>query len=207
MSFFLLVRHAATDAPSGTILGRIPGIHLSQEGIACAQRLAREFRSIDIQELWSSPLERALETAEPLADAALIPIRICQELNEFDYGEWAGRPLTELEKDPRWRRFNRERVDAPVPGGETARDVSKRVAALLARLRSAAGVIVMVTHAEIIRAALANCLRTPNDLFDRVEISHASVTIIRAENDYSQVLMVNGFAELGASGIPLRQGA
>ena len=107
MTTFLLVRHGETDAVGKTIVGRMPGVHLNATGRAHARRLAQRLSRLPIRAIYSSPLERALETAEPLARARNLRIQTCEAANELNFGEWTGKTFAELDSLPEWRRCYR----------------------------------------------------------------------------------------------------
>src|SRR3712207_184002 len=109
MTTFLLIRHALCDPVGHSIAGRRPGVHLNAQGHNQAQRLAERLESILLQAIYSSPLERAQETARPIALSKRGEIRTSEAWTEIDFGEWTGRTLAELQPLPEWQRFNRSR--------------------------------------------------------------------------------------------------
>jgi broad specificity phosphatase PhoE len=177
---FFFVRHASTDA-AGILCGRAADVHLSSKGLLESEELAKRFRNIQITSIWSSPLERASETANSIAKKAALSVFYSESFNEVNYGEWTGRSFDSLASDPRWHRFNVLRDSTRIPGGEHITEVQKRV---LSQLEALAlfyqiGNIVVVTHAEPIRLVVAHWLNSTGYLHDRLEISPASVTILR----------------------------
>jgi broad specificity phosphatase PhoE len=177
---FFLIRHASTDSP-GVLNGRAAGVHLSSRGRLEALELARRLESIKIDAVWSSPLERAGETANPIAAKAGLRVLYSENLNEVNYGEWTGQSFESLASDPRWRNFNLLRGVTRIPGGELITDVQARVLSELDTISIGyeTGNIVVVTHAEPIRVVLACWLNSTGYLHDRVEISPASISIVR----------------------------
>src|SRR5436305_11011237 len=93
MATFFLIRHGANDLLDRAIAGRLPGVHLNAHGRQQAERLAERLAQEPIRRIYSSPLERARETAQPLADRLGLEMRIAPELNEIDFGDWAGQAL------------------------------------------------------------------------------------------------------------------
>jgi probable phosphomutase (TIGR03848 family) len=190
----LLVRHGVTPTTGKVLPGRAAGLHLSDEGRkqadAAAQRIARVPK---IAAIYSSPLERARETAAPLARARRMPIRIERGLLECDFGGWTGRKLDELRKKPEWDVVQRHPSAFRFPDGESFTEMQARVTGALARLvaQHPGRVVVAVSHADPIKAAVAHALGMPLDLFQRVVIGTASITAIAYGRTDSSVLTVN----------------
>lgn len=197
MSTFFLIRHAASIASSDVLSGRAPGIALSGIGREQARGLARRFAEVELAAVWSSPMERAVQTAIPLAVVSNLPVNQSQSLNEVEYGDWTGKSFSSLAGDPLWQRFNHSRRDTRIPGGELILDVQKRVVAKLAVLSRQYGGrnIAVVTHAEPIRLVLAYCLESSDYLHDRLEIGPASISIVRWSERQS-VLSINNILSL-----------
>ncbi len=193
MTTFFLVRHAEHALVNDVLVGRTPSIHLAPGGREQAKRLARRFLLSNITSVQSSPRERALETALPISQATGVPLDITPSLDEVDFGEWNGLSFKRLKSDPRWQFWNRRRSQAQAPGGESMLDVQSRVVDHLHRLsvRQPHQRIVLVTHAEIIRAALLYHLGLPLEAYDRIEISPASVTVLRLGVDQADILALN----------------
>jgi len=116
---FHLVRHAAHDRVGTILCGRIPGVHLGTLGKAQAERLAARFASETVAGIHTSPLERAVETAEPIADRLGQPLGICQDIAEIGFGAWSGTTFEALAQDPRWAAWNTARSNSRPPYGET----------------------------------------------------------------------------------------
>lgn len=193
---FLLIRHAEHGLLGRTLAGRMPGVDLSPAGHAQATRLAvsvaREFAPLAA--VYSSPLERAQQTANPLAVRCGLTVETSPALDEVDYGAWTGRAFVELEHDPDWRVWNQRRATAGVPGGETVKAVRERVATGLSQWREKhrGGTVALFSHCETIRVLLLDALGMSQDDFWRMEISPASVSVLIVENDGTRrVLRVN----------------
>jgi probable phosphoglycerate mutase len=141
----------------------------------------------------SSPLERARETAEPLASALSLPVQTDDSFLEVLFGEWEGKPIAELELDPRWRLYNTFRSGTRAPGGELASEMQSRFVAGIERLRTAHPdeTIVIVSHADPIRTALAYYLGMPLDFVQRLEIRPASVSEVEVNEWGPRVLALN----------------
>lgn len=178
MTTFFLVRHALHVLGPGILAGRIPGTRLTDEGHGQAVRVARWFERERVTAVHSSPQERTLETARPIAEQAHITVEIVPALDEVDFGEWAGNSFEMLERDPRWVLWNAKRDSASTPAGETMRDVAKRVVGHIEQVRAGdpAGRIVIVSHAEVIRTAVLHYLGLPFSAFTRIQIDAASIS-------------------------------
>jgi probable phosphomutase (TIGR03848 family) len=201
---FVLIRHGLHQLGGDRIAGRLPGVHLSDEGRAQAERIVPRLDGVRIDAVHVSPMERTRETAAPLARERGLEPQICDDLLEIDYGEWTGRRLDQLSEDERWRRWNTFRSGHRVPGGESMVEVQARAFALLQRLHALHpdGCIALVSHGDVIKALVAQCLGAPLDLFQRIEISPASVTVLVVAELGPWVLCVNHSDQLGALPIP-----
>jgi probable phosphomutase (TIGR03848 family) len=197
MTTFVLIRHADHALLGHTIAGRAPGVRLSPEGVREVEALAARLEGSSIRALYSSPLERARETAAPIAARLRLEVQIADELNEIDFGEWTNRTLADLRELEEWRRFNMFRSGSPIPGGETMVEVQGRMLRLVERLcaRHPGQTVALISHGDVIKAALAHYLGVPLDLFRRIEISPASISIVRMERSGPEVLLINGGAE------------
>ena len=189
----LLVRHGHTAAIGTRLVGRLPGIALTSIGHAQAQRLAVRLEGTRLSALYSSPLERALDTARPLADSAGIEIRQCSGLTELDFGDWTGQTFDELERLPKWHRFNAARGSAQVPGGESAADVQKRAVHAIEAIASRHGgeTVAAFTHGDIIRSILLHYAGMPLGRIEAFEISPASITALSLAPPLAHFLYVN----------------
>jgi probable phosphoglycerate mutase len=194
----LLIRHGQTDWIAKGIAGRLPDVHLNAEGRDQAARLAGRCAPLPLAAIYSSPMERALETAAPVADAVGLEVRPCPEAVELDFGEWVGHSIPGLGSDPRWRAFNSYRSFSGAPGGELMPQVQTRIVQAMARIRAAhpGEAVALVSHGDVIRAAVAYCLGVPLDLFLRIEIRPASVSSVRFSDESLLVLGVNDTGEL-----------
>jgi len=147
---------------------------------------------IPLDAVYSSPLVRARETAEPIATDHGLLVDVEDALNEVDFGDWTGQTFEALEADDRWKHFNRRRSRAKVPNGERPTDVQRRVVTVLGRLaaRHARGVIAVVTHAEVIRSAILWFAGRSLDDFHQFPIETASVTAV-AMSSTPHILFMN----------------
>ncbi|MCS7283272.1 MAG: histidine phosphatase family protein [Anaerolineae bacterium] len=180
----LLIRHATNDLlVTHRLGGRMPGIHLNDQGRAEAEALADRLARVNLAAVYSSPMERALETAQAIAARHGLEVRIHPGLHEVDCGTWSGVPTREVRNAPRWRAMETYPILNPYPGGETIWQVQTRMVAALEEIRAAhAGqTVAAVSHADPIRAAVAHYVGLPVDLFRRLIISPASLTKLAFE--------------------------
>ncbi len=193
----VLLRHGQTDWIGHGIAGRQPGVHLNPEGAAQAMRVRDRLAALPIAAIYSSPLDRTRETAAPLAAARGLDVRTCDEAMELDFGDWTSRQFSALEQDAGWRRFNSFRSFSRASGGELMPEVQLRIVRAIERLRAAhpGQTVVIVSHGDVIRSALAYFLGVPLDLFQRIEIGPASVSRVRLFDDGVSVLGVNDTGE------------
>jgi probable phosphoglycerate mutase len=175
-----LIRHAVHEAGTDRLVGRLPGIHLSVEGRRQALSLALRLGDKGLTAIHTSPRERAVSTAEPISLASGLSLEIAHAADEVDFGMWSGKSFTELEDDADWRRWNTDRANASTPAGERMRDIAARIAGHIDMLTDqyADGRIAIVTHAEVIRAAVLHYLDMPLGDYDRLQIDPASITTL-----------------------------
>lgn len=176
----LLVRHGLTPTTGRVLPGRAPGLHLSDAGAAQALRLAERLDGLALDALYSSPLERARETAAPTASARGLDVAVSTGLVECDFGDWTGRELAELSRLPEWDAVQRTPSTFRFPGGESFAEAQERMLAAVERIRAAhtGGTVACFSHADPIRLLLAHYLGTPLDAFQRIWIDTASVSAL-----------------------------
>jgi len=190
----LLVRHGVTPTTGRILPGRRPGLHLSDEGRKQAEHAAARIAKLKrVAAIYSSPLERARETAWAIARARRMPIRIERGLLELDIGQWAGKKLDDLRKVPEWDVVQRHPSAFRFPNGESFSEMQARITGALARVvaQHQGRVVVAVSHADPIKAVVAHALGVPLDLFQRIMIGTASITAIAYGRTNATVLTVN----------------
>ena len=186
-----LIRHAEHGLLGRTLAGRTPGVGLSDTGRAQAAALASHYRDLPIRAVLASPLQRAQETADPIARALTIPVVVTPALDEVDFGRWAGMEFDGLAKAPGWSAWNATRSLAPTPGGELMVSAQARAVTALMQLRLQGGCVVAVSHSDVIKAVLAYILGMPLDLLHRLDIVPAGRSIIVLGEDFARVEGVN----------------
>ena len=180
MTLLLLLRHGTNDWVHGRLAGWTPGVHLNEEGRRQAAALAARLAFLPIDAIYTSPLERTVETAQAIAGPRGLPLRLVEGLGEIKYGEWQGAELKELYKHELWPGVQFYPSGTRFPGGETLGEAQMRVVTTLDGLRSQhpKGIIAVVSHADSIRLALAYYIGVHVDLFQRLEISPCSLTAL-----------------------------
>ena len=195
----ILVRHGQTPTTGIKLPGRAKGLHLAEVGRAQAAAVAAQLDAVaKIDAIYSSPLERARETAMPLAKRRGMPIRIERGLLECDFGEWTGANLKDLYKLPEWNTVQRYPSGFRFPGGESFSEMQTRIVSALQKfcVVHPGGVVVAYSHADPIKAGVADALGTHLDLFQRISISTCSVTAISYSAAGPSVLTVNTVGDL-----------
>jgi probable phosphomutase (TIGR03848 family) len=197
----LLVRHGRTPTTGSVLPGRAPGLHLSDAGREQAETAARRVAAFNPAPVavYASPLERALETAKPIAAKLGVRARVERGLVECDYGTWTGEELRKLRRRREWRTIQQLPSAFRFPEGESFTQMQARMSDTLDRLseRHRGEAFVAVSHADAIKAVVAAAAGVPLDLFQRLVISPCSITVIvRSDTGYG-ILTMNSTPELG----------
>jgi broad specificity phosphatase PhoE len=197
VTVFHLLRHGE-PAIFGRLNGRLPGVGLSEKGRAEAAMQAGRLAGEKIEVIYSSPMQRTRETAEILADRLGLSIRYREDVIEIDYGEWTGLTFDQIRRDERWQMWSRSRGIAAIPGGESWRQVQERVVGALFDLQQAHpdGSVAIVSHGDVIKAALLFALGMPPDFYSRIEIAFASLSTIRLDGAGIRVSGLNEWPRL-----------
>lgn len=198
VTHLVLVRHAVT-AETGTVLsGQARGIDLSEDGRAQAKAVAERLAPLPVTAVYASPLERARQTAEPIADAHAREVRELDGVIDFDVGEWTGRLLKDLAKDELWRVIMAAPSRVLFPGGERLLAMQARAVQALDEVVVAhpGELVVVVTHADIIKAAVAHYLGVHFDFFQRLVVAPASVSVLAFPGPVPSLLLFNDTGSL-----------
>jgi probable phosphoglycerate mutase len=194
-TLLLLVRHGQTPTTGSVLPGRAKGLSLAEEGrqqaAAVAERIAPFAERVAA--VYTSPLERTRQTASPIARAVGQRPRVERGLLEADFGEWTGAELKALMKLPEWKAVQHRPSTFRFPGGESFAEMQLRITGALDRMVSAhpGRVVVAVSHADPIKAAVAQAMGCHLDLFQRIVVSPCSVTAIAHGPGGPVVLCVN----------------
>jgi probable phosphomutase (TIGR03848 family) len=174
----LLMRHALNDWVGERLAGWTPDVHLNETGRSQAATLGALLANVPLAAIYSSPLERTWETAQPLAQALGLTVQVREGLGETRYGDWTGRALKELKGEDLWPVVQVYPGGTRFPGGESLREVQARVVSELDAIRDAhpGETVAVFSHSDPIKMAVAHYLGLPLDLFQRLTIGPASVT-------------------------------
>jgi probable phosphomutase (TIGR03848 family) len=195
MPTILLIRHADNDyVKKGRLAGRLSGVHLSEKGYKQAAEVADKLEEFPIKGVYSSPLDRAMETATPIAQKHSLPIIARLGLTEVDIGEWQGKKVKGLSRLRIWRIVQSAPTRMRFPGGETFIEAQYRICQeleALAVLHQPEDIIICVSHADPIKLAVSFYLGLPMDLFQRINISPASISVLHLGENGSSLLTLN----------------
>jgi probable phosphoglycerate mutase len=190
----VLVRHGAHDMASCALAGRMPGVALNAQGRAQAQAVASALASGAVAAVYSSPQRRTRETAAPIGQRLRLAVQDAPEFDEIDFGEWTGRSFSELAAgSPGWREWVERRATATPPGGEPFAKVRQRVLEGAERLRHAhpAGTVVVVSHADVIKALLATHLKMSLNDLERLDVECGTMSLVDMGEGWAKVRCVN----------------
>ena len=198
----LLIRHALTPHVGHKLSGWSSGVHLSDEGRAQAARLTQRLHDVQIDAVYSSPLDRALETAQPIAKDHKLRVRQREEIGEVKYGVLEGKSLRTLAKGKLWSRLQTWPSDVRFPGGESLRETQARAIRAIERLRAEhpKQTVAVVSHGDWIRLSVAHYIGTHVDLYRRINIDPASVSAILFFESMPVVQTVNETGDLAILG-------
>jgi probable phosphoglycerate mutase len=195
MPIIFLIRHGENDyVKESRLAGRLPNIHLNEVGRIQAKAVAERLKSLSMKAIYSSPLERAMETAGPIAEAASINVILREGLLETDYGDWQGKTLKSLRRRKLWRTVQNRPSMARFPGGESFAECQIRVISEIEAIRSQhkpKDMFACVFHADPIKLAVTYYLGMPLDNFQRLSVAPASITTLHIGDTSSQLLTLN----------------
>jgi probable phosphomutase (TIGR03848 family) len=199
MSLLLLVRHGENDyVKKGKLAGRLPGVHLNEKGRtqaqAVAQALCQMLPNSPVKALYSSPLERTMETAEPIAQAFGLEIIPRLGLIETDFGEWQDKSVKQLSRLKQWKVVQNSPSVFRFPGGESFAETQHRISQelqTLTRMHDPKDVILCVSHSDPIKLAVAYYIGLPLDLFQRLHVAPTSITALNISETGSHLLTLN----------------
>lgn len=190
----LLVRHGLTGTTGKRLPGREPGLHLSAAGQRMAEQVAERVAALPkVDAVYASALERAQETARPIARATGLRVRTRAALADTDTGEWTGRLLSQLSRKPEWKTVQRTPSTFRFPDGESFPESQLRITTAIEAICAThpGGTVVAVSHADPIKLALAQALGMHLDHFQRLTIAPCSVSAVLYGAHSPQVLTVN----------------
>jgi probable phosphomutase (TIGR03848 family) len=196
MSTVLLVRHGLTAMTGPVLAGRTPGVHLDERGQKQAAAVAERIAAVPLAAVVTSPMERCVETAEAIRErqAGEPAWHVDDRLIECGYGDWTGRPLKELVKDPLWKVVQAQPSAVRFPNGEALADMAARAVTAIRSRDAELGedaVWVACTHGDVIKAVVADALGLHLDQYQRIVPDPCSVSVIRYTATRPYVIRVN----------------
>jgi probable phosphomutase (TIGR03848 family) len=198
MTMLVLVRHGHTDTAGKRLTGWSRGVHLNARGREQAERLVERLDGVRIDAIVSSPLERCRETAAPLARTRRLAVHARRSWIETDYGDWTGRSISQLRRTKLWRTVLQAPSDARFPGGESLLEVQARAvdAALSLARERPRGMVVVVSHADVIRLLLAHVAGAHPDHLHRWNVDTGAISAVSFSDGAPRLLAVNDTGDL-----------
>lgn len=193
MTKFLLIRHGETDYVDEALAGRIDS-PLNEEGVQQAETIAMVLKHLPIRAIYTSPLIRTQQTAQPLAKLLNLDWKVNQELNQVNFGDWQGISFEELVQDPNWKLFRENPGSVTIPGGEDSTMVRDRVSKEIIRLSKdfeEDDVIAIFSHGSIIRHTVSFFIGLPLNNSNQIQIAPASISTLMINNGSGKILHLN----------------
>lgn len=203
MTTVLLIRHAVNEwVKTGKLAGWTPGVHLNEEGQAQAIALGERLAKQPLRAIYTSPLERTVETAQAVVrHHPALTLEIAEGVGEVDFGEWQGAKIADLARRKMWHVIQYTPTRAYFPGGESVRAAQIRAVDTIEGLaeRHRGEMIAVVSHSDIIKMVLAHYLGMSLDLFQRIVISPASVSVVELRYGRPFVALMNDTSHYAAA--------
>ena len=195
MPLLLLIRHGENEfVKTGKLAGRLPGVNLNERGRKQAAELAEALKQIPLKAVYSSPLERAVETAEPIVEGRKLEIQLRPELMDNDIGKWQGRSLKQLNRTKIWKKVQQAPSRFKFPEGESFLETQTRIASCLdgiAASNKPKDIVAVVFHADPIKLAVAHYMGIPLDHFQRLACDTGSVTVLYLSEMGAHLIKLN----------------
>ncbi|MFQ5942728.1 MAG: histidine phosphatase family protein [Anaerolineales bacterium] len=193
MTAIYLIRHGQNDyVEKGKLAGRLPGVHLNTVGKDQAAQTAEALRKVKLQGVYSSPLERAIETADEIAAVQGLKVNALQGLGEVNIGRWEGLSLRAARRRKLWPTIQQSPSLARFPDGESFLEAQARMVETLEGLRAQhSGVIACISHADPIKLAIAYYIGLPIDSFQRLNVDPASISELDIEKGSARLIRLN----------------
>jgi probable phosphoglycerate mutase len=196
MTRILLIRHAVNEwVKTGKLAGWTAGVHLNEDGQEQAIALGKRLASIPLNAIYSSPLERTVETAQAIVQHhPKLTLQIEAGIGEVRYGKWQGKELKKLAKKKLWYAVQHFPSRVQFPEGESMRGAQIRAVDTIERLRNSHNkeLIAVVSHSDVIKMIVAHYMGMHLDMFQRIAIAPASITVIEISGSRPVVEVVNG---------------
>ena len=202
MTIILLIRHGVNDAVGKHLTGRTPGVHLNAKGKKQSRALARMLKKLPVKAIYSSPLERTLETAQPVSAALGVPVQVHHGLIEADYGDWQGMSFEELHQQDLWKKLLQEPASVRFPKGESLPQIQQRAAKAVEEIAAQFeknDLVLCFTHGDIIRLAVAYFIHLPLNEYQHLVTNPATITELRFYENRTFLVRYNQCLALKAS--------
>jgi probable phosphoglycerate mutase len=193
MTILFIIRHGHTDWADKKLAGWLPDVHLNEMGLQQAEALVARLAPVKIDAIYSSPLERALETAAPLARARGMKMLKLPDIGEVRYGDWQGKPLSQLSKKKEWATVQHTPSLMRFPNGESIREMQSRAVAAVERVvtEHPKDSVALFSHGDVIKAIVTHFIGMPLDTFQRLMIAPASVSVLAIGKSYARLVRLN----------------
>ena len=195
MPLMLLIRHGENEfVKTGKMAGQLPDVHLNERGRKQAAELAEDLKQVPLKAIYASSLERAVETAEPIAEGRKLEIQLRPQLMDNDIGKWHGRTLKQLRRIKKWKVVQQAPSRFTFPEGESFLETQTRIAACLDEIAAShkpKDIVAVVFHADPIKLAVAHYLGMPLDHFQRLACDTASVTVLYVSETGAHLIKLN----------------
>ena len=195
MPLLLLIRHGENEyVKTGKMAGQLPNVHLNERGRKQAAELAEALKQVPLKAIYSSSLERAVETAEPIAEGRKLEIQLRPQLMDNDIGKWQGRTLKQLSRLKKWKIVQQAPSRFTFPEGESFLETQTRIASTLDEIAAShkpKDIVAVVFHADPIKLAVAHYLGMPLDYFQRLGCDTASVTVLYVSETGAHLIKLN----------------
>ncbi len=194
MAIILLIRHGENDWVGKKLAGHLPGVHLNQTGINQANEVANLLAPLPIKAIYSSPLERARETAQPLAEIKKLEIDIREDLREINFGDWQGKSIKQLRRMKLWRTVQSQPSQMRFPNGESFPEAQHRLVSCIQKLaeeHQPEELIACFSHSDSIRLVVSHFLDIPLDSFQKINISTASISTLILTKEHVSLPFIN----------------
>ena len=195
MPLLLLIRHGENEyVKTGKMAGQLADVHLNERGRKQAAELAEALKQVPLKAIYSSSLERAVETAEPIAEGRKLEIQLRPQLMDNDIGKWQGRTLKQLSRLKKWKIVQQAPSRFTFPEGESFLETQTRIASTLDEIAAShkpKDIVAVVFHADPIKLAVAHYLGMPLDYFQRLGCDTASVTVLYVSETGAHLIKLN----------------
>lgn len=198
MTTILLIRHGENDFVGRRLAGRLPGVHLNDKGRRQALETAETLKDSPIKAVYSSPLERAMETAQPLAIRLGLSIQIVPELAEIDFGSWQGKTTRQMHRMKMWKKVVEQPSQVQFPGGESFTSAQNRMSEAVKTIilkHADTDWVACFSHSDAIRLAIAYFLNMPLDDFQKLCIDPASISVLRFREGFPSLERLNFYRQ------------